>query len=38
LVLSSSYIYNNSSGDDTANVNFYTVHPEATRIHRNNAK
>jgi len=28
----------NLSGDETANVNFYAVRPEATRIHRNNAK
>jgi len=25
-------IYNNSSGDEIANVNFYAVRPEATRI------
>ena len=24
--------YKNSSGDEIANVNFYAVHPEATRI------
>ena len=23
----------NSSGDEIANMNFYAVHPEATRIH-----
>ena len=28
----------NSSGDEIANVNFYAVHPEATRIRWNNAK
>ena len=28
----------NSSGDETANVNFYAVRPEATQIRRNNAK
>jgi len=28
----------NSSGDEIANVNFYAVRPEATRIRRNNAK
>jgi len=28
----------NSSGDQIANVNFYAVHPEATRIRWNNAK
>jgi len=28
----------NSSGDEIANVNFYTVRPEATRIRWNNAK
>jgi len=28
----------NSSGDEIANVNFYKVRPEATRIRRNNAK
>jgi len=28
----------NSSGDEKANVNFYAVRPEATRIHLNNAK
>jgi len=28
----------NSSGDEIANVNFYVVRPEATRIHWNNAK
>ena len=27
----------NSSGDETANVNFYPVRPDATRIHWNNA-
>jgi len=30
--------YKNSSGDETANVNFYAVRPEATRIRWNNAK
>jgi len=30
--------YKNSSGDEIANVNFYAVRPEATRIGRNNAK
>jgi len=25
-------LYKNSSGDEIANVNFYTVRPEATRI------
>jgi len=28
----------NSSGDETANVNFYAVRPQATRIRWNNAK
>jgi len=28
----------NSSGDEIAHVNLYTVHPEATRILWNNAK
>jgi len=28
----------NSSGDETANVNFYAVRPKATRIRWNNAK
>jgi len=28
----------NSSGDEIVNVNFYAVHPEATRIRWNNAK
>jgi len=28
----------NSSGDEIANVNFYAVRPEATRILGNNAK
>jgi len=28
----------NSSGDEIANVNFYAVRPEATRIRCNNAK
>jgi len=28
----------NSIGDKIANVNFYAVHPEATRIRRSNAK
>jgi len=28
----------NSSGDEIANVNFYAVRPEATRIRWNNAK
>jgi len=27
-----------SPGDEIANVNFYAVRPEATRIHWNNAK
>ena len=31
-------INKNSSGDEIANVNFYAVHPEATRIRWNNAK
>jgi len=30
--------YKNSSGDETGNVNFYAVRPEATRIRQNNAK
>jgi len=30
--------YKNSSGDKIANVNFYAVRPEATRIRWNNAK
>ena len=30
--------YNNSSGDEIANVNFYAVRPEATRIRWNNAE
>jgi len=30
--------YKNSSGDETANMNFYAVRPEATRIRWNNAK
>jgi len=30
--------YKNSSGDEIANLNFYAVRPEATRIRRNNAK
>jgi len=30
--------YKNSSGDEIANVNFYAVYPEATRIRWNNAK
>jgi len=28
----------NSSGDEIANVSFYAVHPEPTRIRWNNAK
>jgi len=28
----------NSSGDETANVNFYAVRPDATRIRWTNAK
>ena len=32
------YVYKNSSGDEIANVNFYAVRPEATRIRWNNAK
>jgi len=28
----------NSSGDEIANMNFYAVRPEATRIRLNNAK
>jgi len=31
-------IYKNSSGDEIANVNFYAVRPEGTRIRSNNAK
>ena len=31
-------INKNSSGDEIANVNFYAVRPEATRIRWNNAK
>ena len=30
--------YKNASGDEIANVNFYAVRPEATRIRWNNAK
>jgi len=30
--------YKNSSGDEIANVNFYAVRPEATRIRWNNAR
>jgi len=30
--------WQDSSGDEMANVNFYAVHPEATRIRWNNAK
>jgi len=30
--------YKNSSGDEIANVNFYAVRPEATRIRWNNGK
>jgi len=30
--------YKNSSGDEIANVNFYAVRPEATRIRWNDAK
>ena len=32
------HINKNSSGDEIANVNFYAVRPEATRIRWNNAK
>ena len=32
------YLNKNSSGDEIANVNFYAVRPEATRIRWNNAK
>jgi len=35
---SESMQYKNSSGDEIANVNFYAVHPEATRIRWNNIK
>ena len=35
---SSSHYNKNSSGDEIANVNFYAVRPEATRIRWNNAK
>ena len=31
-------LYKNSSGDEIANVNFYAVRPEGTRIRWNNAK
>ena len=31
-------LYKNSSGDEIANVNFYAVRPEATRIRWNNTK
>jgi len=30
--------YKNSSADEIANVNFYAVRPEGTRIRWNNAK
>jgi len=30
--------YKNSSGDEIANVNFYAMRPEATRIRWSNAK
>jgi len=32
------FVYKNSSGDEIANVNFYAVRPEATRIRWDNAK
>jgi len=32
------YNNKNSSGDETANLNFYAMRPEATRIRWNNAK
>jgi len=32
IVTHVSCTYKNSSGDETANVNFYAVRPEATRI------
>jgi len=32
------HLYKNSSGDETANMDFYAVRPEATRIRQNNAK
>jgi len=32
MVILTAYIYKNSSGDEIANVNFYAVRPEATRI------
>jgi len=31
------FVYKNSSVDEIANVNFYAVRPEATRIRCNNA-
>jgi len=31
-------LHKNSSGDEIANVKFYAVRPEATRIRWNNAK
>jgi len=34
----SAKMHKNSSGDAIANVNFYAVRPEATRIRWNNAK
>jgi len=33
-----SYMYKNSSVDEIANVNFYALRPEDTRIRKNNAK
>jgi len=38
IVTHVSYTYKNSPGVETANVNFYAVRPEATRIRWNNAK
>jgi len=38
FTLAYSYINKNSSEDETANVNFYTVRPEATQIRWNSAK
>jgi len=37
-VRTATLVYKNSSGDEIANVNFYAVRLEATRIRLNNAK
>jgi len=38
VLIATTYAYKNSSADEIANVNFYAVRPEGTRIRWNKAK